>query len=64
MDFVDNANGQKRGFVLVEFEKNIEKVEFIEIPNIEYVLIEIDAKNKKSTSVDTELRTKIKESEV
>jgi len=64
MDFVDNANGQKRGFVLVEFEKNIEKVKFIEIPNIEYLLIEIDAKNKKSTSVDAELRIKIKESEV
>jgi len=63
-DFIDNANGQKRGFVLVEFGKEIEKVEFIEIPNIEYALIEIDAKNKKSTTVDVEIKSRIKEIDV
>ena len=63
-DFEDNANGQKRGFVLVEFDKKIEKVEFIEVPNIDYALIEIDAKNKKATSVDAEIRTEIKEIDV
>ena len=63
-DFKDNANGQKRGFVLVEFNKKIEKVEFIEVPNIDYALIEIDAKNKKATSVDAEIRTEIKEIDV
>ena len=63
-DFIDNAKGQQRGFVLVEFEKEVQKVEFIHIPNIEYVLIEIDAQNKKVESVDTELRAKIRDSEV
>ena len=63
-DFIDNANGLKRGFVLVEFGKEIEKVEFIEIPNIEYALIEIDAKNKKSTTVDVEIKSRIKEIDV
>ena len=63
-DFIDNANGQKRGFVLVEFGKEVEKVEFIKIPNIEYALIEIDAKNKKSTTVDAEIKSRIKEIDV
>jgi hypothetical protein len=63
-DFIDNAKGQQRGFVLVEFEKEVQKVEFVHIPNIEYVLIEIDAQNKKVESVDTELRAKIRDSEV
>ena len=64
MDFIDNAKGQQRGFVLVEFEKEVQNVEFVHIPNIEYVLIEIDAQNKKVESVDTELRAKIRDSEV
>ena len=63
-DFIDNANGQKRGFVLVEFGKEIEKVEFIEIPNIEYALIEIDAKNKKSATVYAEIKSRINEIDV
>ena len=63
-DFIDNAKGQQRGFVLVEFEKEVQNVEFVHIPNIEYVLIEIDAQNKKVESVDTELRAKIRDSEV
>jgi DNA repair protein SbcD/Mre11 len=63
-DFIDNAKGQQRGFVLVEFEKEVQKVEFVHIPNIEYVLIEIDAHDKKVESVDTELRAKIRNSEV
>ena len=63
-DFIDNAKGQQRGFVLVEFEEEVQKVEFVHMPNIEYVLIEIDAQNKKVESVNTELRTKIRDSEV
>ena len=64
IDFIDNAKGQQRGFVLVEFEKEIQSVEFIHIPNIEYVLIEINAQNKKIETVDTELKAKIKDSDV
>ena len=63
-DLTDNANGQKRGFVLVEFEEKIESVDFIEVPNINYALINVNAKNKKSGSVDVELRSKIKELEI
>ena len=64
IDFIDNAKGQQRGFVLVEFEKEIQSVEFIHIPNIEYVLIEINAQNKKIETVDTELKAKIIDSNV
>lgn len=59
-DLEDNANGQKRGFVLVEFEDIVKSVEFIEIQNTAYELIEINADNRKADSINQELAEKTK----
>jgi len=60
-DLEDNANGQKRGFVLVEFEDTVKSVDFIEIENTEYEVIEVDANNRKAESVNQELSEKTAE---
>ncbi len=57
-DLEDNANGQKRGFVLVEFEDSVKSVDFVEIENTEYKIIEVDANNRKAESVNQELSEK------
>ena len=57
-DLEDNANGQKRGFVLVEFEDTVKSVDFVEIENTEYEVIEVDANNRKAESVNKELAEK------
>jgi DNA repair protein SbcD/Mre11 len=57
-DLEDNANGEKRGFVLVEFEDTIKSVNFVEIENTEYEVIEVDANNRKAESVNKELSEK------
>jgi hypothetical protein len=57
----DNANGQKRGFVLVEFEDIVKSVEFIEIENTSYEIIEVDANNRKAESINQELEEKAKD---
>jgi len=57
-DLEDNANGQKRGFVLVEFDDKIKSVDFVEIENTEYEIIEVDANNRKAESVNQELSEK------
>jgi len=60
-DLEDNANGQKRGFVLVEFEDIIKSVDFVEIENTEYEVIDVDANNRKAESVNQELSEKTAE---
>ena len=57
-DLEDNANGEKRGFVLVEFEDTVKSVDFVEIENTEYEVIEVDANNRKAESVNKELAEK------
>ena len=57
-DLEDNANGEKRGFVLVEFEDTVKSVDFVEIENTEYEVIEVDANNRKAESVNQELAEK------
>ncbi|HWP78810.1 MAG TPA: DNA repair exonuclease [Candidatus Nitrosotenuis sp.] len=59
-DLEENAKGQKRGFVLVDFDDKVNKVEFIEIKNAEYEIIEINAENRDAKSVNAELLQKIK----
>lgn len=54
-DLEENAKGQKRGFVIVEMEDSVKSVEFIPADNSEYNIIEIDANNRKSESVNQEL---------
>jgi hypothetical protein len=60
-DLEDNANGQKRGFVLVEFEDVVKSVKFVEIQNTSYEIIEVDAENRKADSINQELVEKAKE---
>lgn len=60
-DLEENARGQKRGFALVEFEEGVKSVDFIELENTQYELIEVDAKNRKVESVNQELEEKTKE---
>jgi len=57
-DLEDNANGEKRGFVLVEFDDEIKSVDFIEIENTTYEIIEVDANNRKAESINQELTEK------
>ena len=52
---------KKRGFVLVEFDEQVKSVEFIEIPNVSYEIIQVDANNRKAESVNAELMEKTKE---
>jgi hypothetical protein len=63
-DLEDNAKGQKRGFVLVEFEDKIKSVEFVEIQNVQYKIIEINAENRIAESVNKELQDKIRDIDV
>ncbi len=60
-DLEENAKGQKRGFVIVEFEDKIKSVEFVEIQNAQYKIIEVNAENKIAESVNKELLEKIRE---
>ena len=60
-DLEDNANGQKRGFVLVEFEDIIKSVDFVEIENTEFEIIDVDANNRKAESINQELSEKTAE---
>ena len=59
-DLEENAKGQKRGFVLVEFEEKIKNIEFVEIENTNYKIIEINAENRIAESVNKELQDKIR----
>ncbi len=60
-DLEENSKGQKRGLVLVEFEDEIKDVSFIELENTEYEIIEIDANNRKTDSINKELLEKTQE---
>ena len=57
-DLEENSKGQKRGFVLVEFEDKIKDVSFVELENTSYEIIEIDANNRKADSINKELLEK------
>jgi exonuclease SbcD len=56
-----SAKGEKRGFYIVSFEDDIEKIDFVEIPTCEYVFYEYDAFNKNSTQAQEELIQGIQE---
>jgi len=57
-DLEENARGQRRGFVIVEFEDVVKSVEFVPIEGSAYEMIEIDANNRRSESVNEELQTR------
>ena len=54
-DLEENAGGFKRGFALVDFDDKVNSVEFVELPNTQYEIIEVNADNRKSESVNQEL---------
>ncbi|MEX2191965.1 MAG: DNA repair exonuclease [Nitrosarchaeum sp.] len=60
-DLEDNAKGQKRGFVLVEFEEKINNIEFVVVANTSYKVIEVNAENRIAESVNKELLDKIRD---
>ncbi len=56
-DLEENAKGQERGFVMVEFGNDaIGSVEFIHLENTKYEIIEVDANDKKGDDVNRELQ--------
>ena len=59
-DLEENARGQKRGFVLVRFGgEAVESVEFVRVEIARYGIIEVDANNRGSESVDGDLQDKV-----
>lgn len=60
-DLEENARGQKRGFVFVEFDKKIQNVEFVAIENVNYELVDFDADKKSAKSANEELFKKIRD---
>jgi DNA repair exonuclease SbcCD nuclease subunit len=60
-DLEENAKGQERGIVFVEFEDKVKNVDFFPIQNVEYAFIEINADKKRSTTVNSEIFEKVKQ---
>jgi DNA repair protein SbcD/Mre11 len=60
-DIEKNARGTKRGYVLVEFDDKIKNWEFVPIHSAEYEIIEINAKGKSTTTINSEISKKIEE---
>ena len=51
-DLENNALGVERGFFVVEFQKDVESIDFIPTKNAQCDIIQIDAKDKSSESVN------------
>jgi len=60
-DLEDNARGQRRGFVIVDFDDKIKNIEFVEMQNTQYQIIEVNAENRIAESVNKELQDKIRD---
>ena len=60
-DLEENAKGRKRGFVLVQFDDKVRKVEFIPIDNVGYEIIEYNADKKNVKTVNLDLAKSVKE---
>ena len=60
-DLEENAKGEQRGFVLVEFEDKVKNVEFVPIKNVDYEIIEYNAEKKSAKTVNLDLVKSIKE---
>jgi hypothetical protein len=54
-DLEDMANGEKRGFYIVEFDKTVKNVRFVEIKVSDVVYHVLDASNKTARQVEEEL---------
>ena len=60
-DMEKNAKGTKRGYVIVEFDEKVRKLEFVPIHNAEYELIEFEVKGKSIETVNQQITKKIDE---
>lgn len=58
-DLEENAKQVRRGFVIVEFDKEIKDVNFIEIKKTDYELIEFNANGKTANALNIEILKKI-----
>lgn len=55
-DMEESAQGKGRGFVLVDFKDEVERVSFIEVPCCEYELIDMDADGMASENAAARIR--------
>jgi len=58
-DLEENANGKKRGFVIVDFDTEIQKVNFIEINDIDCEIVECNVSGKIPDAVNLDLLKQI-----
>jgi len=63
-DFEASAKGTQRGFYIVQFNKKIEKTEFVPVKVCECVYHEYDVSNKNSVQAQHELQKSLKELDV
>lgn len=54
-DLEHNARGTRRGFVIVDFDSEVTRVDFVEIKSAEYEIVDVDCNKKSAISVHTEL---------
>ena len=54
-DMEMSARGTQRGFVMVDFDREINNVEFVSVPSCEYDLVDIDADARSSEWVNSEM---------
>lgn len=54
-DLEKNARGQQRGFFIVNFDQRIQSIEFVNVENCEYELLEYDASGRNSVRVQNDL---------
>ena len=59
-DLEQNARGEGRGFVLVDFGDSVTNVEFVAIENARYEIIDMDCRNRNAIHADAELRDRAK----
>ncbi len=60
-DLEHNARGTERGFFIVEFEDDVESIEFVPLENTRYELVQINAENKSAEAVNLMLHQRIAE---
>ena len=60
-DLENNALGAKRGFFIVEFDDDVESIEFVPLENTRYEIIQINAENRSAESVNLMLRQRVSE---
>jgi len=60
-DLEENAKGQERGIVFVEYEDKVKDISFFPIQNVEYEYVEVEADKRRSVTVNLELLERVKQ---